>query len=162
MGSIGMKKVSFDTMAIVDAVQSWESLRYLTDYTFKHYELIISTRVQGEAIKRLQKSPFNYSEKQAKEEVWGVITHLGLSREFKEEIDDEMGDKLVEKYEDIGCHYPDSTIIAHMKRIGVDIVIGRDSDFKKVAEREGLKVHHIPTQDAIIDRRVSALFRGRC
>jgi len=47
------------------------------------------------------------------------------------------------------------------KRIGVDIVISRDRDFKEVAKREGLKVHHIPTQDVIFDRRVSALFRGR-
>ena len=72
-----------------------------------------------------------------------------------------MGDKLVEKYGNIDCHYPDSTIIAHMKRIDIDIVISRDRNFKKVAEREGLKVYHIPTQDAIIGRRVRELFRGR-
>jgi len=48
-----------------------------------------------------------------------------------------------------------------MKRIGVDIVISRDRDFKEVAKREGLKVYYIPTQDVILGRRVSALFRGR-
>ena len=153
------KKVSFDTMAIVDAVQSLESLQYLG--RCRHYKLIISTRVEGEAINRLQKPPYNYSEEQAKEEVRKVMRYLNLTREFREEIDDEMGDKLIEKYGNIGCHYPDSTIIAHMKRIDIDIVISRDRNFKKVAEREGLKVYHIPTQDAIIGRRVRELFRGR-
>jgi predicted nucleic acid-binding protein len=154
------KKVSFDTMAIVDAVQSRESLQYLGRFGVRHYKLIISTRVEGEAINRLQKPPYNYSEEQAKEEVRKVISYLNLSRESKEKNDDEMGDKLIEKYGYIGCHYPDSTIIAHMKRIGVNIVISRDKNFKKVAEREGLKVHHIPTEDAIIGRRVRELFRG--
>lgn len=153
------KKVSFDTMAIVDAVQSWESLQYLG--RCRHYKLIISTRVEGEAINRLQKPPYDYSEEQAKEEVRKVMRYLNLTRKIKEKIDDEMGDKLIEKYGNNGCHYPDSTIIAHMKRIGIDIVFTRDRDFKKVAEKEGLKVYHIPTEDAIIGRRVRELFRGR-
>ena len=153
------KKVSFDTMAIADAVQSWESLQYLGRY--RHYKLIISTKVQWDAINRLQKPPFNYSEEQAKEEVRKVIRYLNLTRKFKEEIDERTGDELIEKYGTNNLHYPDSTIIAHMKRIGVNIVISRDKNFKKVAEREGLKVHHIPTEDAIIGRRVRELFRGR-
>jgi len=155
------KKLSFDTMAIVDATQTWDSLNYLGKY--KHFKLIISTRVEGEAINRLQKPPYNYDEEQAKNEVWRVMTLLNLTRESKEEIDDKMGDALIKKYRnaDIDCHYPDSTIIAHMKRIGVDVVITRDWNFKKVAKREGLEVYHMPTQDVIFGRRLRALFRGR-
>lgn len=152
------KKVSFDTMAIVDAVQSGESLQYLGRY--RHYKLIISTKVQWDAINRLQKTPYNYSEEQAIEQVRKVIRTLNLTRKFKEEIDERTGNELIKKYGTNNLHYPDSTIIAHMKRIGIDIVVTRDGKFKKVAEREGLKVYHIPTQDAIIDRRVRELFRG--
>ena len=159
IGAEMQKKVSFDTMAIVDAVQSWESLQYLGRY--RHYKLIISTRVEGEAINRLQKPPYNYNEEQAKEEVRKVMRYLNLTRKFKEEIDERTGDELIEKYGTNNLHYPDSTIIAHMKRIGIDIVFTRDRDFKKVAEKEGLKVYHIPTEDAIIGRRVRELFRGR-
>ena len=76
------KKVSFDTMAIVDAVQSWETLQYL-GMRYRHYELIISTKVQWDAIKRLQKPPFNYSENQANEQVREVIKTLNLTRKFR-------------------------------------------------------------------------------
>jgi rRNA-processing protein FCF1 len=72
----------------------------------------------------------------------------------------EMNFVSVSSIATIDVHYPDSTIIAHMKRIGIDIVFTRDRDFKKVAEKEGLKVYHIPTEDAIIGRRVRELFRG--
>jgi predicted nucleic acid-binding protein len=127
----------------------------------RHYKLIISTRVEGEAINRLQKPPYNYNEEQAKEEVRKVMGYLNLIRKFKEEIDERTGDELIKKYGTNNLHYPDSTIISHMKRIGIDIVFTRDRDFKKVAEKEGLKVYHIPTQDAIIGRRVRELFRVR-
>jgi predicted nucleic acid-binding protein len=148
-------------MAIVDATQNWESLRYLG--RFSHFRLIISSRVEGEAIKRLQEPPYNYDEEQAINEVRTVIKYLNLTREFKEDIDDEGGggDKLIEKYNIIGCHYPDSTILAHLKRVGVDMVITRDRNFREVAEKEGLEVHHISTQDTIIDHRLRELFRYR-
>ena len=153
------KKVSFDTMAILDATQNWESLRYLG--RFSHFRLIISSRVEGEAIKRLQKPPYNYDEEQAINEVRRVIKYLYLTREFKEAIDDEEGDKLIEKYKNIGCYYPDSTILAHLKRIGVNMVITRDRNFREVAEKEGLEVHHISTPDTIIGHRLRELFRYR-
>ena len=127
----------------------------------RHYKLIISTRVEGEAINRLQKPPYNYSEEQAKEEVRKVMRYLNLTRKIKEKIDDEMGDKLVEKYGNIDCHYPDSTIIAHMTRMDIENLISSDRNIKTVPEREGIKVYHIPTQDAIIGRRVRELVRGR-
>jgi rRNA-processing protein FCF1 len=125
--------------------------------------LIISTRVEGEAINRLQKAPYNYDREQAKEMVGKVITHLNLHREFKEDVDDKNGNELIKKYRNTNadCHYPDSTIIAHLKRIRVDVVITRDKNFREVAEKEGLKVHYIPTKESIIGRRVSQLFRGR-
>lgn len=154
------EKLSFDTMAIVDAVQSWETLQYL-GRRYRHYELIISTKVQWDAIKRLQKPPFNYSENQAKEQVREVIKTLNLTRKFKDENDEKKGDELIKKYGFNNLHYPDSTIIAHMKRIGIDIVVTRDGKFKKVAEKEGLKVYYIPTKEVIIDQRVRELFRGR-
>ncbi len=157
-----IKKVSFDTMSIVDAAQSLESLLYINKkWNLKHHRLIISTRVEGEAINRLQKAPYNYDREQAKEMVGKVITHLNLHREFKEDVDDKDGNELIKKYGNTECHYPDSTIIAHMKRIDVDIVITRDKKFKEVAEKEGLKVHYIPTKESIIGHRVSQLFRGR-
>lgn len=154
------KKVSFDTMAIVDAVQSWETLQYL-EGKYRHYELIISTKVQWDAIKRLQKPPFNYSEKQAKEQVREIIKTLNLTQEYKDENDEKKGRELIKKYGPNNLHYPDSTIIAHMKRIGINIVVTRDGDFKKVAEKEGLEVYYIPTEEAIIGHRVRTLFRGR-
>jgi len=156
------KKVSFDTHAIIDAVLSLESLQYLWD-KYRYHNLIISSKVQGEAINRLQKQPYNYSNDHAKGAVDEVIIYLNLSREFKEKIDEEKGKALIKKYEgsEANLHYPDSTIIAHMKRIGVDVVVCRDRNFKKVAEMEGLEVHYIPTQEAIIGRKVRRLYRGR-
>ena len=159
-----IKTVSFDTMCIIDAAQSLESLLYINKkWNFRHHKLIISTRVEGEAINRLQKAPYNYDREQAKEMVEEVIKHLHLHREFKEAVDDKKGNELLVKYRntDADCHYPDSTIIAHLKRIGVDIVITRDKNFKKVAEKEGLEVQHIPTKESILGHRVSQLFRGR-
>jgi len=156
------KKVSFDTHAIIDAVLSLETLHYLWD-KYKYHTLIISSKVQWEAINRLQKPPYNYSNDQAKEAVNEVILSLNLLRRFKETIDEEEGKALIKKYagSDANLHYPDSTIIAHMKRIGIDVVVCRDHNFKKVAEMEGLEVQYIPTHEAILDRKVRRLYRGR-
>jgi hypothetical protein len=74
-----IKTVSFDTMCIIVAAQSLESLLYINKkWDFRHHKLIISTRVEGEAINRLQKAPYNYDREQAKERVEEVIKHLNL------------------------------------------------------------------------------------
>jgi len=136
--------ISFDTGIIVNCVLSQESLGLVAKmWGQSGHKFVISSEAEDESIRKLCRT-FNYQRDDAIKEVGDVIKTLKIERKVAEQIDYIEGDKLTRKYgkDEFGrdiCHDPDNTIIAHVKRLEVELVLTCDGKFAGICQSEGMQ-----------------------
>ncbi|MFB6216431.1 MAG: PIN domain-containing protein [Candidatus Aenigmatarchaeota archaeon] len=152
--------IGMDANSLIDCVQDNGSLSsgHLRD-EYGNDNLCVSSRAFGEVVKFLQEEK-GLSEDEAMDRAHGLLDQHDVTLLDKEDVDDEEGQDLIEKYEDADfeLHYPDSTILAHYLRESMDLLLSRDWGLRQAAEAEGLDAEKMPTPTELADRKFESLF----
>ena len=136
--------ISSDTGVIIRCIFDEEFLNGVKEEWKRNgNSFVMSSMAEGESIRKLVRT-WKWNKDRAMAEVRSIILELGMKRKFKQEIDVIEGFKLTKKYgKDENnrdyCHPPDNIIIAHIKRLRVNLVLTCDEKFATICEKEGIR-----------------------
>src|SRR3989344_3187245 len=148
-----MAKMSIDSMGIIDAILHTEVIIYIQEkYNNGSNVFLFSLKQKEESVKVLVRD-YGFNQQKALDEFDSFIGSLPATIETYEDVDKHNSNQLISKYSSIGCHYPDSLIIAHLKRLGVVKIVTRDGAVEKVVSAIGITYDHMPTLSALLNRR---------
>lgn len=139
---------SFDTGVIINCALDEPSLNGMKIRAEQNgISFVISSEAEKESIRKLVRT-WKMNPKEATKKVADVVAKLGIRIEGIQPVDYKEGWKLTQKYgkDEKGrdkCHPPDNFIIAHLKRLGIELTHTCDEKFAEVCigEKMGNFLH---------------------
>lgn len=130
--------LSFDTRIITHCAMNISRLKEIRSRCLiKGYKTLISDLVKEESINKLETYPA-FDKKKATKSVEKVINNFKMSLKKHSKKDVRKGYRIRKKYNKGKKFKKDAEIIAHLKRIGINVVLSTDSVFVNIADKEKL------------------------